>query len=135
RVPGEPQPPALTRRARGLDPGARDHGERRALHPRRDARPRRPQSALLPDGARARALGGRAADRARLLPGRARPHRARAGARGARRRPRGAHPAGAVVRGSVTRQPSACSRIAKLEVVKTETFPAEDATPSWMALL
>ncbi len=36
--------------------------------------------------------GGGAADRARLLPGRARPDRARAGARGARRRPRGAHP-------------------------------------------
>ena len=40
-----------------------------------------------------RARGG-AADRARLLPGRARPDRARAGARGARRRARGPHPAG-----------------------------------------
>ena len=37
---------------------------------------------------------GRAPDRARLLPGRARPHRAGAGARGARRRARGPHPAG-----------------------------------------
>ena len=36
--------------ARRLDPGARDHGQRRALHPRRDARPGRPRAALLPDG-------------------------------------------------------------------------------------
>ena len=38
--------------------------------------------------------GGRAADRARVLPGHPRPDRARAGARGARRRARGADPAG-----------------------------------------
>ena len=37
---------------------------------------------------------GRAADRARVLPGRARPRRARARARGARERARGPHPAG-----------------------------------------
>ena len=82
------------RGARRLDPRARDHGQRRALHPRRDARPDQPRGALLPDGARALARRGRAADRARLLPGRARPDRARAGARGARRRARSAHPAG-----------------------------------------
>ena len=40
RLPGEPQPHALEVRARGLDPRARDHGERRPLHPRRDARSR-----------------------------------------------------------------------------------------------
>ena len=77
-----------------LDPRPRDPGQRRALHPRRDARPGRSRAALLPDGARPLARGGRAADRARLLPGRARPDRARAGARGAGRRARGAHPAG-----------------------------------------
>ena len=40
------------RGARGLDPGPRDHGQRRALHARRDARPDQPRGALLPDGAR-----------------------------------------------------------------------------------
>ena len=88
RLPGEPQPPALEGRARRLDPRARDPGQRRPLHARRDARPGRPRPALLPDGPRPLALGGRAADRPRLLPGRARPHRARAGPRGARGRAR-----------------------------------------------
>ena len=62
-----------------LDPGARDHGQRRALHPRRDDRPRRPRRALLPDDPRALPRRGRAADRARLLPGHPRPDRPRAG--------------------------------------------------------
>ena len=35
-----------------LDPRPRDPGQRRALHPRRDARPGRPRAALLPDGPR-----------------------------------------------------------------------------------
>ena len=52
RLPGEPQPAALRQGARRLDPGPRDHGQRRPLHPRRDARPDRPRGALLPDGAR-----------------------------------------------------------------------------------
>ncbi len=50
--------------------------------------PGRPRAALLPDGARPPACRGGAAHRPRLLPGRARPHRARARARGARRRAR-----------------------------------------------
>jgi Fe-S cluster assembly scaffold protein SufB len=78
--------------ARGLDPRPRDPRQRRALHPRRDARPGRPRAALLPDGARALPCRGGAADRARVLPGRARPDRARARARCARGRARGAHP-------------------------------------------
>ncbi len=86
RVPGEPQPAAFGHRACRFDPGPRDHGERRALHARRDAREGQPRGALLPDGPGPVAGRGRAADRARLLPGRARPDRARAGARGARRR-------------------------------------------------
>ena len=40
RLPGEPQPPALPRRTRGLDPGPRDPRERRPLH----ARPRSARS-------------------------------------------------------------------------------------------
>ena len=51
--------------ARRLDPGARDHGQRRSLHPRGDHRPRRPRRALLPDGARPLPRRGRAPDRAR----------------------------------------------------------------------
>ena len=38
RLPGEPQPAALRQGARRLDSRPRDHGERRPLHPRRDAR-------------------------------------------------------------------------------------------------
>src|SRR5256885_9943732 len=68
--------------------------ERRPLHARRDARPGRSRAALLPDGARAVSAGGRAHDRARLLPGRARPGRAGAGARCARRSARSPHPSG-----------------------------------------
>ena len=75
-------------------PGTRDPGERRSLHPRRHARSGRPRAALLPDGARPLAPRGGAADRPRLLPGRARPDRARARARGARRGARSADPAG-----------------------------------------
>jgi Fe-S cluster assembly protein SufD len=60
----------------------------------RDGRPGRPRAALLPDGPRPFSQRGRAADRARLLHRRARPNRARAGARGARRGPRGPHPTG-----------------------------------------
>jgi hypothetical protein len=52
RVPGEPQPDAVTDDARSADPGPRDPGERRAVHARRDRRSRRPRAALLPDGAR-----------------------------------------------------------------------------------
>ena len=84
RVPGEPEPAALEVGARGLDSRARDHGQRRPLHPRRDARPGRPRAALLPDDPRPDARRGRAPDRARVLPGRPRPRRARAGARRAR---------------------------------------------------
>ena len=61
RVPGVPQPDALADGARGADPGPRDHGERRALHARRDGQPRRPRAALLPDDARPAACRGRAA--------------------------------------------------------------------------
>jgi hypothetical protein len=80
RLPGEPKPVAVEVGARGLDPRSRDPGQRRALHSRCDARAGRPRAALLPHGARSLAGRGRAADRARLLSGRARPDRARAGA-------------------------------------------------------
>src|SRR5581483_11829834 len=110
RLPGEPQPAALERSARGLDPGSRDHGERRPVHARRDARPHRPRAALLPDGARAHARRGRAADRPRLLPGRARPDRPGAGPRGARLGARGADPAGVAPRDLASSSPSAGSR-------------------------
>ena len=67
RVPGEPRPDAVADDARGADPGARDPRERRALHARRDGRPRRPRRALLLHGARTLACRGRAAHRARVL--------------------------------------------------------------------
>ena len=56
----------LSKTAHGeLHPRPRDPRQRRALHARRDARAGRPRAALLPDGARALAVGGGAADRAR----------------------------------------------------------------------
>src|SRR5439155_14028309 len=38
RVPGEPKSAAVERRARGLDPGPGDPGQRRALHARSEER-------------------------------------------------------------------------------------------------
>ena len=52
RLPGKPEPPALAARPRRLDSRARDPGERRPLHARRDRQPGRPRPALLRDGAR-----------------------------------------------------------------------------------
>ena len=52
RLPGEPQPAPLRPGARRLDPGARDRGERRPLHARRDGQPGRPRRALLLHGPR-----------------------------------------------------------------------------------
>ena len=54
------------------------------------------ERAVLPDDPRALASRGRAADRSRVLPGHPRPDRPRTGQGCARRRPRGAHPAGAL---------------------------------------
>ena len=53
RLPGEPQPAAVARGPCRLDPGARDRGQRRALHARRHDRPDRPAAAVLPDEPRA----------------------------------------------------------------------------------
>jgi Fe-S cluster assembly protein SufD len=75
-VPGVPQPDALADDPCRPDPGPRDPGQRRPLHARRDGRPGRPRAALLPDGPRAAPPGGGAPGRARVLPGRARSHRA-----------------------------------------------------------
>ena len=80
-------------RARGLDPRPGDPCQRRPLHARRHDQPGRPRAAVLRDVPRPHAQRRGETDRARLLPGRARPHRAGAGARGTRGRARSAHPA------------------------------------------
>src|SRR5947209_2004297 len=94
RVPGVPEPHAQPDDARGADPGPRDPRQRRPLHARGDSRPGRPRAALLSHGPRPAAERGRAAHRPRLLPGRARPDRARACARSGHRRARSPPPAG-----------------------------------------
>ena len=68
-LPGEQEPPPLSERARRLDPGPRDHGERRPLYPRRHDRPGRPRAAVLSDEPRAFAERGRAHHRPGLLCG------------------------------------------------------------------
>ena len=93
RVSGEPQPPALEDGPRRLDSGleimANDvrctHGATLGAS--------RPRAALLSHDARPLARGSRAPHRPWLLPGRARPRRARAGTRRARglRSRRGSH--------------------------------------------
>src|SRR6266511_128294 len=92
RLSGEPQPAPFARRTRGLDPRPRDRGERRPLHARRNRQPGQPGRAFLLHGPRALTRRGRAPDRARLLPGDLRPHRARAGADRAPDSSRSAHP-------------------------------------------
>ena len=62
-------------------PGLEILAQRRALHARRHGLAGEPRRALLLHGARALPRGGAAPDRARLLPGDLRPHRARPGAR------------------------------------------------------
>ena len=52
RLPGVAQPADLQARPRRRDPGPRDPGQRRPLHPRRRDRPGRPRAALLPALAR-----------------------------------------------------------------------------------
>ena len=58
RLPGVAQPAALQARARRRDPGPRDPGRRRALHPRGGHRADRPRPALLPALARPARGGG-----------------------------------------------------------------------------
>ena len=94
RVPGVPQPHALADDARSPDPGPRDPGERRAVHPRGDGRPSRPRGLVLLDEPRPDAPGSGAPNRARLLPGDPRPDRTRARARGRYGRARGADSSG-----------------------------------------
>ncbi len=55
--------------ARRRDPGARDRGQRRPLHPRGRGRPGRPRAALLPARARPAGAAGQAADHRRLPAG------------------------------------------------------------------
>ena len=63
-------------------PGSGDPGERRTLHARRHGQPGRSGPALLCHGSRSDPRRRRAPDRAGLLPGRTRPHRARPCTRG-----------------------------------------------------